>query len=1040
MWYIYGVEDDDMKHRIYTLSGKAILDCLKLNERVVRFSSDLILASNEYEDSALFYQLEECLKSEINSKDEDAFKQIYFYIDFNDAFPLKDRSLFDALFNDGFCLDFGGESLCFVALLSSQSQSKKRIFSFVRKDVFEPLNRRLNLDIDFEKNIYTKSLAYLTKLYAYRALYMSSSIKALRALDSDGESFFSSQNIIVLPEKKHNYEDGENAVRVFTAQQKNGLSESGEAQIEQFEAEVSVPITCFDGEGIISEKCRDIINSHLDKKMRGNSFQVRMPFLKGVLHTVNFHKFLRDKGVEGESAYVVDAFGIKRDIFKANVIIRPSVFKLCSLIEGVFEDGTDVMEYYFKKLREYNHGLYVVKTESTFKNTDFVRLSSQILSTLDLSDSDLDGIVKEHTEMADAFCPQNLCDPEVRQMLASVEDKSSWMELLLREPRFLDDTHIQSTISSYRVSRYNDIAMGRMLVRGENRFLSGDLIYFLVDLLQMVDGGSYKETAEELKKQRLRRGGVYMPGVAGKGQEVALIRSPHLSRNEDVCTVVRECNEDYHTYLKNLRGVIFVGDKSYIPSALGGADFDGDHISVIYDKRIIKACNRSGYTEIGKKDSKVPFIHIESLKGEGVIKKYGYVSPQAVYNTFSNRIGEISNAAMKIAAVEYDPSLQKADGTPSAALCTILTGNEIDATKKGVRPYIADATGFLGTCDEQASEVVREVEKYIKIKRELEGRGGEIPKATIDNDCAKIKLFDLSENEFSSNIGRNAVTQLLYRWAKAFVKFKSGKKQTLSKKALKSLEGIFGACEKNKKRDEIVSAFITALDEYERISKRKTFIKERLSDNSAKITVRLKGQYDDIYGGEQAYSDRFVRFQRGLHELCSGFSKEEIEALREALFAESEEGFDAEVFWPYSRAKKLSGKLFESIMELPDAELISNFDFEGYRLLYYALDSVLVALSDEEEPCGELTPLEENYLELCYKIAAENRSVSGFEKELAKRVVCNLKMAQFGTTEVDNTTLIRKIYPPKDAKGIDAFWKIFSINEVMAALGGEGDA
>ncbi|MBQ5816407.1 MAG: hypothetical protein IIW33_02980, partial [Oscillospiraceae bacterium] len=129
-----------------------------------------------------------------------------------------------------------------------------------------------------------------------------------------------------------------------------------------------------------------------------------------------------------------------------------------------------------------------------------------------------------------------------------------------------------------------------------------------------------------------------------------------------------------------------------------------------------------------------------------------------------------------------------------------------------------------------------------------------------------------------------------------------------------------------------------------------------------------------------------------------------------------------------------------SIMELPDAELISNFDFEGYRLLYYALDSVLVALSDEEEPCGELTPLEENYLELCYKIAAENRSVSGFEKELAKRVVCNLKMAQFGTTEVDNTTLIRKIYPPKDAKGIDAFWKIFSINEVMAALGGEGDA
>ena len=44
-------------------------------------------------------------------------------------------------------------------------------------------------------------------------------------------------------------------------------------------------------------------------------------------------------------------------------------------------------------------------------------------------------------------------------------------------------------LENHHVSRYHDVALGRIRVKGENRFLSGDLFHFLVLLLQKVDDG-----------------------------------------------------------------------------------------------------------------------------------------------------------------------------------------------------------------------------------------------------------------------------------------------------------------------------------------------------------------------------------------------------------------------------------------------------------------------------------------------------------------------------------------------------------------------
>ncbi|MBQ1186706.1 MAG: hypothetical protein IIX54_03355 [Clostridia bacterium] len=1059
-----------MNYELYTLNGKLLLEHIRINMNkavcpALNFSEEIILSYKERNDSALFYQLKQVLTDEIKDFSKSCFERHYFYVDFANAKPIDEKP-FSALFNNGFSVSFhDGYTARYVPFITSQSQSKNFIYSFIREDLFPLLMPRLDLDLDFEKNITNKSLAYLSKLYAYRALYMSSATEVLRYSDELGPKFFNAESIIVLPEKEHNQSD---PTCVFTANTTNEVSSGGDAVLKQTETAEKISLTCFDGEGLISPEFSEIIKDKVKGLGSSQSFQIRMPFLKGVLHTVNFHQFLKDKGVCGEKAIVKDAFGIERDLFKAHIIIRPSVFKLAGLLKSLFptdqernaffsahaSDG-DRMKYYFEKFALYNHGLYLVKTEASFHNTNYVHLSSQQLSTFDMSCEDLDGIVAEHIAFADGFTTENLADPEKRKELFSVEDKPAWMEILLKDARFLKDPHIKAMVNSHRVSLYNDIALGKLLIRGENRFLSGDLYVFLVDMLERVMyQEDFSKTYEKLKKEDklLSSGRIYMPGSKASGERVALIRSPHLSRNEDVCTI-SVTKKDYETYLGHLKGVIITGDTSYIPAALGGADFDGDHISIIYDRRIIDACLKSGYTEINKIKSARPFIHIKEIKlvlppKKAKIKKYNYICPQVVYTTFTNRIGQISNTAMKIAAVEYDPNIKKPETLPSAAICTILTGNEIDATKKGVRPYIDDVQKFSKKLDEDARYIVKEIEKYIEMKRELENKKGEIPEIVKDENgklCLGKSSY-LPVKEFNPNREHNAVSQLLYRWADAFYNFlENAEKDGFDRNAL--LE-IFGAKPKKSTRcKDIVAAYRSANSTFSDIIDTKKVTEELLAKLTSMITVRLKGQYDNIYSYDSetlSYKDRFEVFQDELLKLTQNMDKAEAVALKEFLYSANAEKFDAEIFWPYNKDKcRGENKLLDDVLALENAELLLNFDFEGYRLLHYALENVIARKTTVDySKKADKNEFTKKYFSVLEHDIKSRISKAKFQRKLADVALVDLAITENLNLwdEQDFYELIARMYPQYDASLNKAFWLLFTEEEVLNALGGKANA
>jgi len=990
--------------------------------------ADVIIRLHSYPESALLNQI--CEQLQAPAHQEDLLKDKWIYVDFESAFPLSDerRGAFDRLFREGFRLQFpnADEAVRFVPLLASASQSKEYIYGFIRDDLFDGLRARLDLGFSFEEQFGTNlPLAYLAKLYGYRALYSSSATLAFSTTDSDAfvRSFFHEDSVLVLPEIHVNRNT---FVDVYTAEQEIS-AQSNEVTLHPIHQKRRIDITCFDGTGILSKACHKALNKKLPPEMQGNSFQVRMPFFKGVLHYVDFHQFLKDHGVP-ENAMVKDVFGRLRPLYKAHVIVTPSVFKLYGLLKT---PTPDVMRHYFINMRQYHHGLYVVKTERSFHNTTCATLNSQLVSTLDLSAEDWDGLIGDHCAAADAYCPRNLLDPVGKKSLEKNQNRDAWMSLLMTEPTFLRDPTIQTMLKNHRTSRYNNIALGRVNVIGENRFLCGDLLYLLYRLLCHAGKGN-----TSIKRRCIPRGAVYLPNNGKTPQPIALLRNPHLSRNE--CVYANRLKPKFahylDRYLGHLTGVVFVGHCSCIPKALGGADFDGDHVIVCYDDRIVNACRKSGYSEA----CGTPFIDIPALASKNVCTVMGrYVSPQVVYNTFSNRIGYISNAAMKLAAVEYDTTLPVCDKLPSAAFGTILTGTEIDGSKKGVRPNINAVVRYNGNEDPTHQAVVEQVELFIDSKKDSKSLKGRRPQTSRGENgalCWKGKVLH-------PNREHNPVTQLLYRWASTFEDFSELPDEPLIE-SLPPLDSIFP--EENPVRGttaKILNAYTDAAKDYHAKQKNRRDAKDNCNENNKKLLTRLKGQYDAC--DMPLIREKANALQHALLLLARRHGEGALRSLRDRVFALSEtQPFDADAFWPYDNA--LSDPLLDEILALPHADLLTQFRFEGYRLLFYCLDNALSLLNVQETtPQKDNNPYKTAYLRFAADRFAEvssdgdPESNKAFDRRLAKKAIEDLKAVLFVDNELD---VIRRLYPPKTQDQKKAFWEIFTPGQVLEALGGDNHA
>lgn len=678
------------------------------------------------EDNAIFFQTMCILRGEkYKEPTSDTLisdlADVILYLDFKGIFDrdadnpkaaLMQKKT-EAMFSpEGITLNFGQGDARYLAFERSGSMSRSAVLSFVRADIYEELSRRMTVGM-------TLSVCQLSKLYAYNGLLFSSGTRI------ETDMLWEKDAIVVIDNPTAVYPD----VDVITVKDKTGIGDV--RNYERVEKKSDVAVTLFDGEGILSPALAEEIDRLYCGKHIHTSFQIRMPYIKGMVHEVDFHGLFREATV----TKITDLWGVEHPIERVRMILTKSQFKGC----GWMTENGLTFEEYLKRLRAYRHTLYITGVNRT-NSEPFTDLNYQFLSTLALSGEqfrpvdkpfDMTGQLSDESESWLTKTTEEvyyrLLNDEWFQFDYYVDHAPKnpksrgyrLAEMLHRNDLLLAEKVYQKELDRAADTLLHDFARGNLLVRGRVAYLSADLTLFLAELLKPHTDDN--RNAEEIYRQLMEsRPGYTTAYGLPVGRMTALLRNPHIAKNEEV-VVTPPYRETYirRRYLSHLRGVVMVEPWSLIAERLGGADYDGDMVKVIYEPVICESI-ASHYKESANpfedrfsNRNNLPLLSIPTAEPQLRDANDLHARFEAVKSTFSSRVGQISNAALDRSMIAYDESLDdeiREQNRKETETLAILTGLEIDSAKSGIKP---DLSAYLESKAARRS-------RYLKYKRLLE--------------------------------------------------------------------------------------------------------------------------------------------------------------------------------------------------------------------------------------------------------------------------------------------------------------------------------
>ena len=703
------------RYRIYLLSAKSILSYAKEEGGAVTIALNrdatrrcVVSDRQEQEENALFFQIQCVLHRDGFTPTEEPgvvedLSAVLCYVDFSGIFdrsPASPRvarlqALAETMFRpEGVTLDLGDGPRQYAAFERSNSMSRQGRLSFLRADLWETVRRRIMLDLELGQ-------CQLSKLYAYNGLMLSTGTRV------EGMEIDRPHRVIVVDNHAL-----QRSARVITVEDVGGTDSVRRYQrVERVE---DFSVTEFDGEGLISKEYAARLNKALGG--RHTSFQIRLPFVKGMLHQVDFHDFFRSAG----TTHLTDLWGVKHPVEKVDVILTRSMFKGY----GWLTENGKSWEDYWAAFRKYRHALYVTNV-SKERPQGFTQLNYQFLTTLSMTGEEFrprdlpDGWEHSPKEDARQWLTKATeteyyklrADGEYRRQVFTRQagwwgaDRKSRAyllgKLLEKNPAFIGESVYQEQLEAMAQRLLKDYALGRLQVAGDVRFLSGDLLQFLVTLLDVTpkkrtkSQWTFLSVAQSIEFQDHA---FYAPRPGYKGKSACtLLRNPHIARNEEILLdPYRPVEQMRKHYLGHLTDVVMVSSTMYAAERLGGADFDGDMVKTIADP-IVNRCVQKNYQYQNLDNlGNLPFLKIPSIQARVQDAKDWRARFQTVRDTFSSRVGQISNAALARSVIAYNENSQaeeRQQAREEVETLAILTGLEIDSAKSGVKP---DLSPYLG--------------------------------------------------------------------------------------------------------------------------------------------------------------------------------------------------------------------------------------------------------------------------------------------------------------------------------------------------------
>ena len=303
-------------------------------------------AKHEQDDCALFFQLMCQLRSDRYREREGEgvitdLADMIFYMDFSGIFDRRGSShtqqirrekAKDMFRPEGVTLDFGSGPNRYVSFERSASMSRQSRLSFIRADLYVIMRQRIMLDMTLDR-------CQLSKLYAYNGLMFSSGTRV------DGIRIDKPHRVIVVDNPKKLMQ----RVPVITVVE-------GDKYGKYYREETieDINITCFDGVGLISKEYAETVDKAYCGRHCHTSFQIRLPYIKGMLHQVDFKDFLKRSGTQ----VIQDIWGINHPIQNVDIILTRSQFKA----DRWLQENDMSWKDYWKAFRKFRHALYITNT------------------------------------------------------------------------------------------------------------------------------------------------------------------------------------------------------------------------------------------------------------------------------------------------------------------------------------------------------------------------------------------------------------------------------------------------------------------------------------------------------------------------------------------------------------------------------------------------------------------------------------------------------------------------------------------------------
>lgn len=526
-------------------------------------------------------------------------------------------------------IDYGNrtETVRYKRFLGTAGSIKKSTIIFVNEEIYDRLMVKINNgryipEIDKDGNPIEPIKKYNGEELNYK--FIPAKINAYFALQCSASISVPWPRIIVINDVETKFND---VVRLV---KDTGGDENQDWPSVSEDTEMEIKINACDGMGLISPemsaKWAIALNEGLEPL---SGYNTRCAFLKGMVFTVDFKKFAEEVV---HTYTVIDAWGDRRDVRDADVIVTVSMLKLWNSYAG-YED------YYSNCMKNGYEFCIAKSTPHELRNTHTTNY--QYLQDFTFTDKQIDELIKptvskikeclgmDWRKLILYMCGTGLDEKNVLHM-------EPMCKAIMANPELIKDPYVRSKVDRMIQKRIKNAKIGVLDVEGDYAIAGNDPYSLLQSMFGLEVTGL------------LKKGECYHKYWSDKGaNEICIFRAP-MTSIENVCKLNVVTNPEMTKWYQYIKTCIILNSWDTTAMRCNGEDFDSDANFCTNNKVLLEAF-----------EYKTTLMCVQDSMPKKIPMEDDYIKSDI--NGFGDSIGSVTNKATNMISLraQFNPDSEE---------------------------------------------------------------------------------------------------------------------------------------------------------------------------------------------------------------------------------------------------------------------------------------------------------------------------------------------------------------------------------------------